>query len=158
MKKKLFITLLFCLALTTAFSQVDTAANKKNTLFKIDLDKAKSVLPKREIVLTEATYKGGMNNFYAYFAKNFNFNNVTIDDIPEAERNLNTYMIYLICTIDSEGKPTEFAPVNTTANSSFYKESVRVISSSRWVPAKTEAGTVKRSFVIPVRVFTEDLK
>jgi len=159
MIQKLLCCAFFCFALNNvAFSQVDTAGNKKNSLFKIDLEKAKAAIPQKEVVISEVTYKGGMNSFYAYFAKNFNFNNVTIDDIPAAERNANTYMIYITCIIDAEGKPVHFTPVNSSENSSIYKESIRVIGSSRWVAAKTASGPIKRSFVIPIRLYTEDLK
>lgn len=156
--KKLILTALFYLIFAAAFCQTDSLEQKRNTLFRIDLEKIKENLSESEDIISEASYKGGMNNFYNYFTKNFNFNNVTLEDIPKAEQKSTTYMLYLMFTINNEGKPIDFKPVNTTVENSFYKESVRVITSSRWIPAKTLSGPVKRIFTIPVRVYIEDLK
>lgn len=142
---KLVITFAFLiLQFQTAFSQI--------------LDDDEEIEIVHEPVIVDASYKGGINNFYNYVGTNFNFNNLKKSDILDEYKNREVMMIYLQFTINEEGKPIEFNPINTTAENSFYIESVRVIESTRWKPATSDDVACKQEFRIPIQAYIRDFE
>lgn len=106
---------------------------------------------------TDAYYKDGIKSLQNYIGNNFNFNNVTIKDIPEDLRNESNYLMYIAFDIDDTGKPENFSSENTSRESSFFKEAVRVIAGTRWEPAVRRATEVKQHFVVPLILRIDDL-
>lgn len=106
---------------------------------------------------TDAYYKDGIKSLQNYIGNNFNFNNVTIKDIPDDLRNESNYLMYIAFDIDDTGKPENFTSENTSSESSFFKEATRVIASTRWEPAVRSATEVKQHFVIPLILRIDDL-
>lgn len=107
-------------------------------------------------VIVDASYKGGINNFYNYVSTNFNYNNLKKTDVTEEFKNRDIMTIYLSFSIDVEGKPVDFSPLNTTAENTFYTETVRVISSTKWNPATKDGTLFKQEFRIPIQAYIRD--
>jgi len=108
--------------------------------------------------IIDASYKGGINNFYNYVSTNFNFNNLKNSDILDEFKNRDVMMIYLEFVINEEGKPVDFKPINTAPENSFYLESVRVIESTRWKPATKDNIAIAQEFRIPIQAYIRDFQ
>ena len=107
-------------------------------------------------VIVYASYKGGINNFYNYVSNNFNYNNLKKSDVTEEFKNRDIMTIYVQFSINEEGKPADFKPINLTEENTFYTETVRVISSSKWKPATKNGVVFKQEFLIPIQAYIRD--
>lgn len=110
-----------------------------------------------EPVIKDAGYAGGdIEDLYYYVNNNFNYNNVKKEDVPQRFRRRNHFIFYVVFAVSEDGKAFEFSPKEISEENSFYKEAVRVISSSRWNIA-TEGGVYKKQFlVLPIRASVSD--
>lgn len=106
--------------------------------------------------IIDAKYKGGINSFYNYIGNNYNFNNLKSSDILDDFKNRDVMTIYIQFVINEEGKPVNFESINTTTENTFYKEAVRVISSTRWIPATKDGEVFSQKFRIPVQAYIRD--
>ncbi|WP_177762046.1 hypothetical protein [Flavobacterium sp. I3-2] len=107
-------------------------------------------------VIVDASYKGGINNFYNYVSTNFNYNNLKKTDVTDEFKNRDIMTIYVEFSINEEGRPVDFKPVNTTAENTFYKETIRVIGSTKWKPATKDGIVFKQEFRIPIQAYIRD--
>lgn len=107
-------------------------------------------------VRTNAHFDKGLRAFRNYIAENFNFHNVNIEEL-NLDPQQAYYTVYLLFDIDENGNPQNFKPVNSTEENSVYKEAVRVVKSSRWVPATQNGKPISQTFSVPVSVYVEDL-
>lgn len=107
-------------------------------------------------VIIDASYKGGINNFYNYVSNNFNYNNLKKTDVTEEFKKRDIMTIYVQFSINEEGKPVDFSPLNTTAENTFYTETVRVIGSTKWKPATKDGVVFKQEFKIPIQAYIRD--
>lgn len=144
--RNLITLILVGIAFQIGFSQV-----KKNEHIIVN-DSISNVVT----IQTNASYKGGINNFYNYIGNNYNFNNVKPSDVLAEFKDRDIMTIYLQFTVNEEGKPVDFTSINTTNENTFYKEAVRVISSTRWTPAKINEVIVSEKFRIPIQAYIRD--
>lgn len=107
-------------------------------------------------VIVDASYKGGINNFYNYVSTNFNYNNLKKIDVTDEFKKRDIMTIYVEFSINEEGKPVDFKPVNTTTENTFYKETIRVIGSTKWKPATKDGIVFKQEFRIPIQAYIRD--
>lgn len=129
----------------------------KDTLLYVLQDTLSLDSINREPVIVDARYAGGdIEDLYHYVNNNFNYNNVKKEDIPARSRRRNYFIFYVVFAVSEDGKSFEFSPKEISEENSFYKEAVRVISSSRWNIA-TEDGVYKKQFlVLPIRANVSD--
>lgn len=127
--------------------------NQTSNVVKDTISTIESHLP----VIVNASYKGGINNFYNYIGTNYNFNNIKSEDIIEEFKGKDMMTIYLQFVINEEGKPENFRPINTSKENTFYTEAVRVISSTRWNAATENDKKIKQEFRIPIQAYIRDL-
>lgn len=144
MRKSISLIIFICLC-KLGYSQVTDVQN---------LMVQDSIIPIPVIV--DASYKGGINNFYNYVSTNFNYNNLKKSDVTEEFKNRDIMTIYVQFAINEEGKPVDFKPVNLTEDNTFYTETVRVISSSKWKPATKDGMVFKQEFRIPIQAYVRD--
>lgn len=107
-------------------------------------------------VIVDASYKGGINNFYNYVSTNFNYNNLRKTDVLDEFKNREVMTIYVQFYINEEGKPVDFKPINTTEENTFFTETVRVIASSKWKPAIKDGIVFKQEFRMPIQAYIRD--
>ena len=105
---------------------------------------------------TDARFEKGLRNFRNYIAENFNFYNVEIEELDLDPKEA-YYTVYLLFDINENGNPENFKPVNSTEENSVYQEAVRVVKSSKWIPATQDGNPIKQTISIPVSVYVEDL-
>ena len=144
MRKSISLIIFICLC-KLGYSQVTDVEN---------LIVQDSIIPTPVIV--DASYKGGINNFYNYVSTNFNYNNLKKTDVTDEFKKRDIKTIYVEFSINEEGKPVDFKPVNTTAENSFYKETIRVIGSTKWKPATKDGIVFKQEFRIPIQAYIRD--
>lgn len=110
-----------------------------------------------EPVVKDGSYAGGdIEDLYHYVNNNFNYNNVKKEDVPERFRRRNYFIFYVVFAVSEDGKAFEFSPKEISEENSFYKEAVRVISSTSWNVATKDGVYEKQFFVIPIRANVSD--
>lgn len=110
-----------------------------------------------EPVVKDGSYAGGdIEDLYHYVNNNFNYNNVKKEDVPERFRRRNYFIFYVVFAVSEDGKAFEFSPKEISEENSFYKEAVRVISSTSWNVATKDDVYEKQFFVIPIRANVSD--
>ena len=108
-------------------------------------------------IIKDVTYAGGnTEDLYYYVNNNFNFNNVKKEDIPASARKQPYFVFYVVFAISEDGKAFDFSPKEISEENSFYKEAVRVISSTRWNTATQDEEYKKQYLVIPIKAITTD--
>lgn len=144
MRKSISLIILICLG-KLGYSQVTDVQN---------LIVQDSIIPIPVIV--DASYRGGINNFYNYVSTNFNYNNLKKTDVTDEFKKRDIMTIYVEFSINEEGKPVDFKPVNTSAVNTFYTETIRVIGSTKWKPATKDGIIFKQEFRIPIQAYIRD--
>lgn len=145
--KKLNLFLILLIPFFKCFAQVETNHSTDQNLFENH---------KNDII--DASYKGGINNFYTFISNNFNFNNLKKEDILSEYKEKDIMVIYIHFSINEEGKPVDFQPINTESTNSFYLEGVRVISSTKWTAATKNGKPFIQDFNIPIQAYIRDFR
>lgn len=108
-------------------------------------------------IVKDVTYAGGnTEDLYYYVNNNFNFNNVKKEDVPARARKQPYFVFYVVFAVSEDGKAFDFSPKEISEENSFYKEAVRVISSTRWNIATKDEEYTKQVLVIPIKAITTD--
>lgn len=148
--KKLFVILLLIVG-TNIWAQQDSVYIQ-NEIAIPEIVSDSLEIPAR----TDARFEKGLRAFRNYIAENFNFYNVDTEAL-ELDPEEAYYTVYLLFDIDENGQPQNFKPVNSTEENSVYQEAVRVVKSSKWIPATQDGKPIKQTLSIPVSVYAEDL-